>query len=309
MKASKREKPKSVKRATERESPKPEERATKFEKTSERERAKGVEKTVEPKRASETEESETKERANDAEKPNRIERFSLPIRESIRTLTRSFYDYQRERLALDGRLGRTKAGKAKSGRPDRDVTMLQILDQRREYVFEFEQLLAKDLARIIHQHPLWKSFLSDVKGCGETMAAVIISEFDINIATTVSKLWSFSGLAPGKDRKVKGQKCPFNQFLRAKLCGVLGPSFLKCNSPYRIFYDEMKHRLESKDWGMASKHPTDPLRPKAGHQHKAANRYMVKQFLKDLYVAWRTLEGLPVRKPYEEEYLGKQHSA
>lgn len=41
-------------------------------------------------------------------------------------------------------------------------------------------------------------------------------------APTVSNLWSFAGLAPGKDRKIKGQKCPFNQFLRAKLCGVLG---------------------------------------------------------------------------------------
>jgi hypothetical protein len=32
-------------------------------------------------------------------------------------------------------------------------------------------------------------------------------------------------------------------------------------------------------------------------------------YLRDLYVAWRTLEGLPVRAPYEEEYLGKKHSA
>jgi hypothetical protein len=35
---------------------------------------------------------------------------------------------------------------------------------------------------------------------------------------------------------------------------------------------------------------------------------MIKQFLKDLYVHWRTLEGLPVRQPYAEEYLGKVHS-
>jgi len=107
---------------------------------------------------------------------------------------------------------------------------------------------------------------------------------------------------------VKGQKCCYNQFLRAKLCGVLGSSFLKCNSPYREFYDNMKHRLESEDWGVLSKNPTDKARPKAGHQHKAATRYMVKMFLRDLYVAWRTLEGLEVAAPYQEAYLGHRHA-
>lgn len=45
-----------------------------------------------------------------------------------------------------------------------------------------------------------------------------------------------------------------------------------------------------------------------GHRHKAATRKMIKMFLKDLYVAWRTVEHLPVRKPYEEEYLGRKHA-
>lgn len=231
------------------------------------------------------------------------------IRNSIKTLTRVYYDYQGERMALDGRLGLTKDGDAKKGAPEKDMAMLAVLLERRDQVFAFEEVTGKELAKLVHTHPLWKAFLSQVKGCGESVAAVIISEFDINKAPTVSNLWSFAGLAPGKDRKVKGQKCPYNQFLRAKLCGVLGSSFLKCSSPYRQYYDDMKHRLESADWGTASKNPTDKKRPKAGHQHKAATRYMIKMFLRDLYVAWRTIEGLPVREPYQEEYLGKKHSA
>lgn len=230
-------------------------------------------------------------------------------RNSIKTLTRIFYDYQRERMALDGRLGIKKDGDVKAGVPERDIEILLYIKQHRDEVLVMEEKTEKELAKEVHKHPLWKTFLSGVKGCGETMAAVLISEFDINKAPTVSNLWSFAGLAPGKDRKVKGQKCCFNQFLRAKLCGVLGSSFLKCNSPYRSFYDNMKHRLESEDWGAESKNPTDKKRPKAGHQHKAATRYMVKMFLRDLYVAWRTLEGLSVRPPYQEEYLDKRHSA
>ena len=211
-------------------------------------------------------------------------------------------------MALDGRIGRKKSGDPKKGIPERDDTMLVALIDRSESCAAMELLIMKDIAKAVKVHPLWKAFLKDVKGCGESIAAVILTEFDIRKAPTVSNLWSFAGLAPGKDRKVKGQKCPYNQFLRAKLCGVLGSSFLKCASPYSEFYYDMKHRLESMDWGTASKNPTDKSRPKAGHQHKAATRYMIKMFLKDLYVAWRTLEGLPVRAPYQEEYLDKKHA-
>lgn len=228
-------------------------------------------------------------------------------RNSIKTLTRIYYDYQRERMALDGRLGITKNGDAKKRAPERDMDILLEIKKRRDDVLGMEENTAKMLAKEVHKHPLWESFLSHIKGVGESMAAVIISEFDIEKAKYVSNLWSFAGLAPGKDRKVKGQKCPYNQFLRAKLCGVLGPSFLKSSSPYREYYDNMKHRLESEDWGTLSKNPTDKKRPKAGHQHKAANRYMVKMFLRDLYVAWRILADLPVAQPYQEKYLGHKH--
>jgi hypothetical protein len=230
-------------------------------------------------------------------------------RNSIKTLTRIYYDYQRERIALDGRLGIKKDGDVKKKAPERDMEILLEIKERRDHVLELEEATAKMLAKEVHKHPLWDCFLKHVKGCGEGVGAVIISEFDINKAPTVSNLWSFAGLAPGKDRKVKGKKCPYNQFLRAKLCGVLGSGFLIANSPYRSFYDNMKNRLESAGWGMDSKTPTDKNRPKAGHQHKAATRYMVKMFLRDLYVAWRTLEGLEVRAPYQEEYLGHKHSA
>ena len=231
------------------------------------------------------------------------------IKNSLRILVRAYYDYQRERISLDGQMGIKKNGEVKKNTPERDEAFLIELYKRREDVTALEKILEKEIAKEVHKHPLWKVFLEDVKGCGPGMAAVIITEFDIHKAPTVSNLWSFAGLAPGKDKLVKGQKCTFNQFLKAKLCGVLGSGFLKAKSPYREFYDNMKNRLESKNWGTESKNPTDKKRPKAGHQHKAANRYMVKMFLKDLYVAWRTLEGLDVREPYSEEYIGKRHSA
>ena len=38
-------------------------------------------------------------------------------RNSIKTLTRIYYDYQRERIGLDGRLGLTKEGEKKKKAP------------------------------------------------------------------------------------------------------------------------------------------------------------------------------------------------
>jgi NADH:ubiquinone oxidoreductase subunit E len=43
------------------------------------------------------------------------------------------------------------------------------------------------------------------------------------------------------------------------------------------------------------------------HRHMAAKRYMMKQFLQELWVAWRTIEGLPMPGSYAERYLGVEH--
>lgn len=114
--------------------------------------------------------------------------------------------------------------------------------------------------------------------------------------------------------------------------------------PYRKFYDDRKHRRENtfvdvcaacngtgKVVRVCREEETAPgekksrtsiecpncdggkKRPLWGsskeHRHKDAMRYMIKMFLMDLWVAWRTMEGLEVRAPYAEEYLGKVHHA
>ena len=243
---------------------------------------------------------------------------------SIDINVRAYYDYQAERTAIDGRLGKKKDGRFKKGTPERDEYMLLALQNRRDEIFMFEEMMEKEITKSVQEHPLWIYFLKNVKGCGPVMAGVIITQFDIHKAPMASNLVSFAGLAPGKDKKIKGKKCSFNQFLRAKLCGVLGSCFLQCKSvPYSGYYYEYKTRLENSDreteeWlykedrkkkeynGMK----TRTVKWKDGyvdHRHKAAIRKMIKMFLQDLYVAWREIEGLPVRKSYAEEYLGKKH--
>ncbi len=118
------------------------------------------------------------------------------------------------------------------------------------------------------------------------------------------------------DRPTEGYVLPYNKNLRTHLLGVMADNFIKAQNVYCMeYYYPYKHRLENehrpienqgkarqddgKAWNEVSK----------GHRDNAAKRYMVKNFLKDLYAHWRSIENLPVRAPYQEEYLGKKHAS
>ena len=170
--------------------------------------------------------------------------------------------------------------------------------------------------------PIHREFLKGVKGVGPAMAGVIVTEIDISKARYPSSLWRYAGLDVAgdgagrsrrqehlvdveytdKDGKAATRKSiTFNPFLKTKLIGVLGPSFLRAgNETYRPIYDDYKHRLEHRpEWAERSK----------GQRNNAAVRYMVKMFLIDLHREWRAIEGLPASVPYHEAKLGHVHRA
>ena len=153
------------------------------------------------------------------------------------------------------------------------------------------------------------------------MAGVVVSEIDIAKAKYPSSLWKYAGLdvaedGAGRSRKSehlidvdyvnkKGEPAQrksltFNPFLKTKLIGVLASSFLRAgDNKYSQIYRGYKHRLESR---------LDLKEESKGRRHNMANRYMIKMFLVDLYLAWRKLEGLPVSPTYDEAKLGHQHA-
>lgn len=96
----------------------------------------------------------------------------------------------------------------------------------------------------------------------------------------------------------KGEKAPYNKFLKAKLLGVLGTILIRKKSPWADVYYDYKHRKESSGWGVSK-----------DHRHKAAIRYMIKMLLLDIWRDWRALEGLEVRGSYHEEKQGHLHAS
>ena len=244
-------------------------------------------------------------------------------KEELRALVRTMYDMQdmrirmanRELLKADG----TEQEDNGTTRPkSREAKVQAYVTSAFEKSEGAEGDLKKAITKEVEGHPLWQTFLKDVKGCGPLMAAAILCEIDITKAPYRSCLYQFAGLNPGLvqgrkningeivkvddmvrgDRKTKGYVCPYNAWLKTKLMGVLAPCMIKAQGQYTKFYYDYKNRLEQED-GWKDSTPA--------HRDMAAKRYMIKFFLADVYEQWRTLEGLEVRVPYEEEYLGIKH--
>lgn len=249
----------------------------------------------------------------------------------IRILVRQLYRDQKDRIRLGNSLQLKKDGslqKANNADPEEYIHDIPELVDRYQDLVDKEAIMLKAIKRELKGLPVYEQFLKGVKGCGPTMAAVIIAEYDIAKANTISALWQYTGLNPGMvrgkkkvdgetvetdslirgDRFTKGYLAPYNSDLRSKMIGVLGGAFLKAKSEYAKYYYDYKNRLQNSERRIEGQ-DKDELWSETSdlRRHKAAMRYMVKMFLKDLYVAWRTIEGLEVRPPYAEEYLGKKH--
>ena len=264
-------------------------------------------------------------------------------RQAVRMLVRLREDFQAMRKRMDNRIGRKADGSTqkieeRAFRPEDLDNFKSVADAARDQEKQIEKMLLKTLRRF----PVYNEYLKGVKGVGTIAAGWIIGEYDIHEATTVSKLWQFTGLNPGMvqgkkrvenkdgtfsyietDKLIRGDKltagfvAPFNKRLRTALVGVMADGFIKAQNQYALdHYYPYKARLEqeenevehiSKKGGKAENIAWKDVNK--GHRDRAAKRKMVKEFLKDLYVAWRTIEGLPVRVPYAEEYLGKTHNA
>lgn len=269
---------------------------------------------------------------------NKVDSFKKPTNEdkqAVRMLVRAREDFQAMRKRMDNRIGRKADGtgqdiEEREFSPDDIVMFGSIADASRDQEKAIEKMLKKTLKRF----PIYNDYLLGVKGIGTIAAGWIIAEYDIHKATTVSKLWQFTGLNSslinGKKRvenkdgsfsyvetgeRIRGDKltaghvAPFNKRLRTALLGVMADGFIKSQNTYALeYYYPYKARLENEEntvthigkdvaWKDVTK----------GHRDRAAKRYMLKMFLKDLYVVWRTMEGLEVRKPYQEEYLGHVH--
>ncbi|MGH7604600.1 MAG: hypothetical protein ACRENK_11465 [Gemmatimonadaceae bacterium] len=194
---------------------------------------------------------------------------------------------------------------------------------------------AAAIAEVIEQHPVW-AWLSNVRGIGHLLAARLLSRLDVTRARTPSAFWAYCGLGTipgvvyrcsscglevaypigyqsreGHTKRSGARPCagalePVSELgarvaprrtslggrasydAQARIsCYLIGISMLRCGSEYRSFYDVERGRLAASRPGWAPK-----------RCHLSALRKMEKAFLRDLWIAWRRAENLPMVAPY-----------
>lgn len=185
-------------------------------------------------------------------------------------------------------------------------------------LLEREKNIQKAITVHIEEYPIYTEWLKNIRGMGPVISAIIVGYFDIYRAKYCSSFTKYSGLDTVVDaetgnvraRKMKDtvmreytnkkgeveekKSLTYNPFVKTKMLGVLSSTFIKCKSDYATFFYTKMIRLNN-----------DPTKAnlKKAQKVKICNRYMINKFYKDLFNEWRRIEGLPVPKSYEEEFL------
>lgn len=206
-------------------------------------------------------------------------------------LIERYYQTQEHRIAMGNQIFQLE----EAGEPHEKLQ--EFFDQ----FHKIEKGIAKYLASALKDHPMWPWF-QEVKGIGPILASALIANIDIAKAEHVSSLWKYCGLAVDLDtgegeKRQKGKKITWNPFLKMT-CWKIGESFVKTKGKYRHIYDTSKDFYKRKFPTEVKVKDSKIVKYTKGHIHAMAKRRAVKLFLSDLYIAWRTQEGLPVSEPF-----------
>ena len=158
-------------------------------------------------------------------------------KQELRFLVRSLYDIQRLRIATSQR---DQTGQR---RKETDTAPVQLTEAQQRFMDRMagtlenlEQDADKDLKVILKKIPIWREWLTEQRGVGVRMGAIMIAEIDVHRAENPSKVWRYCGLAVDTEtgraeRRKKGAKLKYNPKLKSKLLEVLGKSLIKAGAP------------------------------------------------------------------------------
>lgn len=223
------------------------------------------------------------------------------------------------KVLIDGREKLLKASNGANNRLDAykrgtdnlDEQTLKILKEQTEYTKKQENKAERRIKKFVQKmqhHPMIKTAIN-IRGVGELTIASLIVYVDIEKATNPSKLWAYCGLhKPSHERYEKNVSGGGNKTLRTTLYRM-ADAMIKTKGAYVDVYYQEKEKLAN------SKKITSTVKQKKriecewrntnpSHRNSAAKRKMIKHFLRDFWLVWRTLEGLETPHPYVQEKMG-----
>lgn len=165
-----------------------------------------------------------------------------PRKQRLREAVRFFYDLQKLRIQSGNRNATDEVDLS-----ERDAAFMSSTG---DALSQLEKKALGQVKQLLRGVPVYERWLSEQKGCGVTLSGLIVSEIDIARCDNPSKLWRYCGLAvdpsTGRaERAKKGEKLHYSPWLKAKLVHVLGECLIKASSPWRVHYDNYKHRKEN----------------------------------------------------------------
>jgi len=244
--------------------------------------------------------------------------------QEARFLVDAYYTTQADRIRAQGRV----RAMSESTEPHSVINWLE----EQSSVLEKQILAALD--RYSASHPIGE-WMRSIAGVGPVIAAGFLANLNITRAPAISNFWSYCGVAPGRDRRVKGEKIKYNPSMK-RLTFLLGESFkrLSKNNPdnyYRHVYDVRKaYEAKVNEEGGYAEIAKDALEKKKyrddtkakkvyesgklplGHLDRRAARYAAKFFLAHLHEVWFEYEygktkDKPYPLPYPIAHLGHAH--
>lgn len=247
----------------------------------------------------------------------------------LKRLVDIYYDVQDVRMRTENRLRINVPSETRGTYPER----LQ----------DIEKGLKLEIMQLVQDEPIWKAFLGKWRGIGPCIAGGLIAGIMVRFAKrepqtdlekrwslktkdkktlvpdrrgieafdTPSKLWAFCGqsLKDGHAqwREHGGGPINWNPKMRV-LVWKLEKQTVMQGRYYRTKYDAARAIYDARpdlQQGVWINPRTGKIGKGAkGHRMNMAMKKMGKQFLLDLWIAWRRLEGLPIRQPYAIEKLG-----
>lgn len=246
--------------------------------------------------------------------------------QEARYLVDQYYVHQEMRIAAAHRARKMD----ETGEPH------SVLDWLEKQGDTLEAQIKGSLQRYAASHPVGQWAMSN-KGIGPVISAGYIANISITAdgvregrMSSVGKLWANCGVAPGKDRRKRGEKATFNPTLQ-RLTWITGKSFefLSSDDPkafYRHIYDARKvYELAKNAAGdyaeqaartlVEKKFTADTVAKKeyeagrlpGAHINARARRYAAKMFLSHLHKVWWDIEigdEIPYPLPYSHAHLG-----
>lgn len=248
------------------------------------------------------------------EKLQRDEKYQFHIGD-MKSLVSLYLRTQEDRIRMgnrnqvkgDGKTQQAENEFAKGKYPtseDQKEFMKILLDK----LMEYEKIITDRFGKILKEDKFYQEWLRYVPGVGPKMAMVCLAYFRPENVYYATSLVSYAGVAPGKDKRVKGEKCTYPPVLKARLLGVLAGSFVKSSSPYVIHY----YRYKLGQLINETKKPLPPTGEKTpdynvyrrtlSHIEKRSKRFLIKRFLIDYFLAFSKVFEMEAPLSYEEEH-------